>query len=274
MKDEDRQQPATSSDPTAEEIPWGPIRSILEENFGFDKIMSIVAYTGIDTKQIRDSSQTYFGPSTGGLMATIDQKLSEMNCNRRKAFIGIIVEEALRLRSDLHERLASALSRLGWTIVDGRPLPISLIDKSDLEDLPPEAREDFIKATTRFRDGDLTGAVSAACGAVDSLTNKIYQQTGLGTPDPTAFQERVTRSIKEIGAIPRIEADLISLGWNTAKARQLGHNLRGSLNQAANVMQSLRSGMGDVHGSKPALKRLVFECLQWAKLLSSVLEAR
>jgi hypothetical protein len=41
----------------------------------------------------------------------------------------------------------------------------------------------------------------------------------------------------------------------------LSHNLRGTLNQAATVMQILRSDMGDVHGAKPVLEPVVYDAL-------------
>lgn len=39
------------------------------------------------------------------------------------------------------------------------------------------------------------------------------------------------------------------------------------ISQGAYVMQSLRSRMGDVHGTKPILKPLVFDFLKWAELM-------
>jgi len=47
--------------------------------------------------------------------------------------------------------------------------------------------------------------------------------------------------------------------------------LLGSLNQAAYVMQTLRSKMGDVHGTKPVLEPLVFDSLKWASLIVRLL---
>jgi hypothetical protein len=34
----------------------------------------------------------------------------------------------------------------------------------------------------------------------------------------------------------------------------------------------LRSNMGDVHGTKPVLKALVFDCLKWAELMLRALK--
>ena len=44
-------------------------------------------------------------------------------------------------------------------------------------------------------------------------------------------------------------------------------NFEGALNQGAYVMQTLRSKMGDVHGTKPILKPLVFDSLKWVELM-------
>jgi hypothetical protein len=39
-------------------------------------------------------------------------------------------------------------------------------------------------------------------------------------------------------------------------------------------MQTLRAQMGDVHGSKPILKPLVFDVVKWAELFVRTLTAR
>lgn len=49
-----------------------------------------------------------------------------------------------------------------------------MLDISEIPELPEEAHTNLLKAATRFRNGDLSGALAAACGAVDAVTNKIY----------------------------------------------------------------------------------------------------
>ena len=151
-------------------------------------------------------------------------------------------------------------------------MPVEVIDQSDLDDAPEQAKKDLLKACTRLRDGDLSGAVSAACGAVDSITAKIYKDKKLGDPGLASFQEKVVKSIEATGSIRSIEEDLVGLGWSSDDAEKLKQNLRGSLNQIAYVMQKLRSDMGDVHGSKPTLKPLVFDCVKFATVLARLLK--
>jgi hypothetical protein len=61
-----------------------------------------------------------------------------------------------------------------------------------------------------------------------------------------------------------LETPLREFGWDTKTAG----NFRGALSQGAFVMQTLRSKMDDVHGSKPILKPLVFDVLKWAELFA------
>lgn len=77
----------------------------------------------------------------------------------------------------------------------------------------------------------------------------------------------MTRSLGALKVLDAIEVDWVALGWEQVKAHQLIENLRGSLNQAAYVMQELRSRMGDVHGTKPTLRPLVFDSLRWATVI-------
>ena len=74
-----------------------------------------------------------------------------------------------------------------------------------------------------------------------------------------------------MGVVAEIERQLVELGWQQPDAKQVAENVKGSLNQAANAMQSLRSKMGDVHGTKPILKPLVFDSIKWATLIVRLL---
>lgn len=254
---------------------WGPVRSVLQDSFSFGDIKSIVGTAGLDITKIAHLNQAGFGgASKGQLMTAIDRVYTEMVPEEKKQFVTIAVEEMLQRKQGITERLDEVLSRLGWSIINGRLLPIHLLDRSELYEIPQEAQADLVKAATRLRDGDLSGAVSAACGAVDSVTGKVYRDKSLGDPGPAAFQERVSRSLDATGTLGAIESELASIGWEAGKAKQLAQNVRGSLNQAANVMQTLRSNMGDVHGTKETLKALVFDSLQWAKLIVGLLQER
>ncbi|MGH9759577.1 MAG: hypothetical protein ACREDR_27070, partial [Blastocatellia bacterium] len=215
-----------------------------------------------------------FNAAKINLIEALDSIVAEMDDPSRQRFLTVLTEEILRRREDLAEQMVTYFRRLGWSFVEGQFLAIILIDASELDEVPETAHVDLLKSAARFRDGDLSGSLSAACGAVDSVTQEIYAARGLRDPGSASFQEKVSRCLDERGVLASTESELIALGWSTADAERLRHNLRGALNHAANVMQSLRSNMGDVHGSKPALVPLVFDCIKWSTLIIAFLKDR
>jgi len=60
----------------------------------------------------------------------------------------------------------------------------------------------------------------------------------------------------------KLKNGLIKLDWDEKDGEKLIHNLQGSLNHGAYVMQSLRAGMGDTHGSKDVLNPIVFDSIK------------
>lgn len=253
---------------------WSVVRSVLHEKFHFGPIKAVAGRAGIDLTQMAHLEQTS-GPATGAsksqLLSAIDQQVGEMDEQRVGQFLRIVTEEMLRRQPDVEPDLREALERLGWTLHEGHLVEVAVLDISDLPELPPDAHGDLLKAATRLRDGDLSGAVSAASAAVDAVTSRIYQIKNLGDPGSASFQKRVSRSLKALNTVGEVERQLIELGWEQQDANIFAENLRGSLNQAAFVMQTLRSKMGDVHGTKPILKPLVFDSIKWATLIVRIL---
>jgi hypothetical protein len=149
------------------------------------------------------------------------------------------------------------------------------LEHGDLPDLPEASHEDLRKAAQRFRDGDLTGALSAACGAVDAATSQVYEEHQLGDPAKASFQERCKRAMAARGVVPKLDEQLAALGWSAADIVPFKKSFEGALILGAYVMQTLRSRMGDVHGSKPILRPLVFDSVKWAQLIvGSLLDRR
>lgn len=228
----------------------------------------MVGLGGLDLSELAHLEQkSGGGASKGQLMTGIDQVFRELNDEARESFLTIVTEEVLRRRPDIEPQLNQYLSRLGWTLVDGAIIPVELFDPRELAELPTEPRHDLVKAAQRFRDGDLSGAISAACGAVDKVTAQIYVTSNLGDPGAASFQERCRNALAARGVTPALEHQLSQLGWDAADITPFKKNFEGALNQGAYVMQSLRSKMGDVHGTKPILKPLVFDCMKWVELV-------
>jgi hypothetical protein len=263
---------AAKASTTELNIVWGPLRAILENNFTFANIKEVCGLAGLDLTTLSYLQQKQgSGTSKGHLMTAVDGLLGDMKEDEKRRFITIMTEEVLRRRPNLADMLQDYLRRLGWAVYEGRIVPLEILDLSELPELPDEARPDLAKAAQRLRDGDLSGAISAACGAVDATTSRVYSEKSLGDPGAASFQERVVKSLRVHGILTRLDVDLQALGWDTNKIKPFRENLTKSLNHAAYVMQTLRANMGDVHGSKPILKPLVFDSIKWASLITRLL---
>ncbi len=248
---------------------WAAVSAILRK-FSFYDIKEIVGLAGFDFTSISNLFQQS-GASKGQLITAIAQGFDTFNFKDKQRFLNIIVEEILKRSNHLEQQLAEYLSRLGWQVIDGAVIPIELLNRDDLDELDNVSREDLIKAATRFRDGDLSGALSAACGAIDSITNKIYTEKNLGNANNASFQERCVKALDSVGVFSAIENQLKNIDWNGSGVIPLSKNFKGALNQASYVMQSLRANMSDVHGTKPILKPLVFDSLKWAQIIIRLL---
>ncbi len=252
---------------------WGIIRSVLHEKFTFGMIKVVTGRAGLDPTEIAHLEQTSGAASASKsqLLSAVDRQVGEMDEQRTGQFLRIVTEEMLRRQPSVQPDLSKSLEKLGWTIYEGHLVEVAVLDISELPELPSHSHGDLIKAAIRLRDGDLSGSVSAACAAVDAVTSKIYRTKNLGDPGTASFQEKVSQSLDALNTLAEIEEELIGLGWDQKTANVFVKNLRGSLNQAAFVLQTLRSKMGDVHGTKPILKPLVFDSIKWSTLILRLL---
>ena len=246
---------------------WSAIRACLRD-FTFNDIKEVAGLAGLNLGVVSHLIQKpEAGATKGQLMTGIDAAFDKMPHPERGRFLTILVEEILRRKPEAEEQLSEYLSRLGWSFSDRTLAPLRVFDPQDLPETPEESRKDLLKASQRFRDGDLTGAISAACGAVDSATARVYQEKHLGDSTGASFQQRCKSATMAKGVTIELKQQLRSLGWSDEEIVPFRKNFEGALNQGAYVMQTLRSKMGDVHGSKPVLKSLVFDCLKWAELI-------
>jgi len=252
---------------------WNALRVTLKNSFSFYDIKEIVGLAGFDLASIACLEQKIGGgASKGQLMTGIDRGLKGLDDESQKRFIAVVAEELLRRKPDSRLPLDENLSRLGWSLCGNSVIPIEVFDVSTLGELPSESQEDLTKAAQRLRDGDLSGAISSTCGALDAATLAIYNSSNLGDPTAASFQERCKHALAASGVIPKLEKNLRELDWNDTDIKKFKKNYEGAINQAAFVMQTLRSRMGDVHGTKPILKPLVFDCLKWAELILRALK--
>lgn len=254
---------------------WAAVSATLEDNFTFYDIKQIVGLAGFDKGKIAHLEQKQKnGVSKGQLISNIDKEFSKFKKKDKKHFLNIVVEEVLARKPQLIDELNKYLSRLGWAVEGGAVIPIAIFDVSDLPFLHKKAKKDLIKSAQRYRDGDLSGALSSACAAVDNVTSHIYAKNNLGDSGKASFQERCKVAMKHVGIFDEVEKQLKDIKWVESGIKPFNKNFEGSLNQAANIMQTLRANMSDVHGTKPVLKPLVFDSIKWAEILVRVLSKK
>jgi hypothetical protein len=249
---------------------WGAVRAAMQE-LSIPNIRRLAGQAGFDVTRIPSRSEAHGGSgSRAEVMPALDRLFLEMDESERRRAVQVIAEEfspegypSAQLRRDLE--------RLGYGFVKGKFVRFSVLSQEDMDYLPETGREDLAEAATRLRDGKLSGALSSICGAIDSATSSLYQQKALGEPGNASFQERVARSLEALGTYKQIAAQLCSLGWPEKDAEKLSQNLKGAINQAAYVLQTLRSNMSDVHGTKPTIRWIVFEALKWGQAILALL---
>lgn len=254
-------------------IAWNGFRVVLREDFSFNDIKEMVALAGLDITGLAHLVQRAVGgASKGQLMDALDALLAPLEDEEKGQFLLSVARVMTERRSDVSDHLARYLEPLGWNFEEGRLFPIEVLDVSELVDVAEVARADLIKAASRYRNGDLSGALAAACAAVDSATSAAYSRYDIGDPTGDGFQARCKRALDAKRTIDDLTRELVALGWEAGDADKLGKNMQGSLNQGAFVMQSLRSKMSDVHGTKEVLKTVVFDAIKWASLIVAALK--
>lgn len=117
---------------------WGVIRSVLLENFTFGTIKAIVGCAGLDPTRMAHLEQTsgHRGSSKSQLLSAIDFQVGEMDEQHVGQFLRIVTEEMLRRQPSVEVNLRESLERLGWTLHKGRLLEVSVLDISELPELP------------------------------------------------------------------------------------------------------------------------------------------
>ena len=184
---------------------------------------------------------------------------------------------ALRILADQFsdsECVRVLFSQHGYEYVDGTYVPVALLDRREALYLPPSSAIELTKAMKRLVDEDETGAVTAACGAVDTLMQALYKTYDLGEPGKFSFATKVNTAAQELGIFEEMKCAFIDLGMTDTDADTIVAETRKATNHAAQMLQALRRTMGDVHGSKPALRHIAYDAVKWASAIAGLFEGR
>lgn len=251
---------------------WGPVRAALErESFG--RIKSVVSRTGvIDVAALSRLRSGPGGASKGELMTAIDDLYAGLDPAQQERAVRGIVEQLAEGAPGSTADLERDFNRLGWNLVGVSLVPIELLDAGDRTYLPEASIADLMKAARKFLDGDLSGAVTSACAAVDAACSLVYQDKLKEDPNAArSLQEKVKRSVSAVGVLDSLGAELSAIGVGEADGKKIAENLNGAINHSAFVLQKLRAIVSDAHGTRPSIRQLAYFSIRWAESVVAML---
>jgi hypothetical protein len=183
----------------------------------------------------------------------------------------ILANEIAATSAEERKDLTRLLHQHGYEYINGTFVPVGLIDEREARFMPPTAAEQISSAFSRLVDGDESGAITSACGAVDSVTTSLYEKHNLGNPG-ASFQTKVNTVLDRLNVIGKLEQELGQLNIQTTDAHRIAQEVHEATKHATEALQVIRRTMGDVHGNKPTYTRIVYDSIKWASAICGLFE--
>ncbi len=220
------------------------------------QIQNIASVSGIRIPKVHPA---YISPNTDAKHWTLSQvRIAFDRENQRSdgAAVSVLRDMARALREQVgEEALQEVLRRGGFNFIDDKFLQLDVLDIRLLHSIPAFCHDDLKTAGFRISNRDYTGAITSACGAVDTLTNTVIERDGISIRKhgEASFASKVnTVLFKHLKVHDEMRKNLIAEGKSPAEAGDSANRIRGEINQAAQRLQELRPRKADVHGRKSA----------------------
>lgn len=259
-----------------EEIPrlYGALRSELNK-LSVQDIRNTVAAAGIDVTRITAKAETRSGlGSRAEVMPAVDKLFGEMSPSAQVVTLKILAERLTGKNAEMDRSVQEILGRHGYQYIAGSFVQVELLDTREAQFLPASASGELARATARLVDKDYSGAITSACGAVDLVTQQIYEKYEIGDAGKVAFQAKVNTALKQLSVFEDMELEFQNLGMKQPDVSSVVSGLREATNHAAQALQVLRRAMGDTHGSKPALRNTAYDAIKWSSAICGLLEGK
>ena len=169
-------------------------------------------------------------------------------------------------------KFSKVLNDFGYSWDGADIVPLGVLDATERQLLPIAPMTELAKAIDRLAHGDESGAISSACGAVDLSTGTVYTKYGLGDPGKVSFAAKVNTALKHLGVFDAMKKEFTSIGLDQKDSEKASEHFEKSINHAAEALQLLRKRMGDVHGTRPALKSTAYDCIKFASAICGLFE--
>ena len=241
-------------------------------------IRRVVGMAGLDAGQIPARSEASGGQGSRAEVVPAVQRLyRDLPPERKKRALSILAEQIIRsqhgaLREQGETDLAHLLRQHGFRYEEGRFFPVNTFDEREREFLPASSFEEVADGFARLADGDESGAITKACGAVDTVTQLLYANHSDWGPAPNSFQAKVNTSLKRLNVFETMKQEFIEIGVAEEDGETVVQEIKQATQHAAQALQTLRRTMGDVHGTKPALRKTAYDSIKWASAICGLLE--
>ena len=253
---------------------YGALRSELN-SLSVQEIRNTVAAAGFDVSSITAKAEARSGlGSRAEVMPAVDRLFGQMSRSAQEVALRVLSERLIGKNEELAKSVQEILGLHGFQYVGGSFVPVELLDVREARFLPASASAELARATARLADGDDSGAITSACGAVDLVTQQIYEKHRMGNPGKIAFQAKVNTALKQLRVFEDMESEFQTLGMKPDDAASIINDLHQAVNHAAQALQVLRRAMGDTHGSKPALRSTAYDAIKWASAICGLLEGK
>lgn len=241
---------------------WPVLRTIIRNSLSFPQIKDLVGACGLPVHRLGHLQQGPGGASKGQLMDAIDLLFAELDIQGQDRVVVNAVSELLRRAPDSRQRVEEVLARVGWGLTGADVQPLTLQIDLEATQLPEAAQEAIRNCIRRYRDGDVSGAMTAVCGLVDGITEQVYREHNLGNHRDASYQERISRAVTALEGAFRDPLRGTSLAAD--EIDRLWQNFRQACNQAGYVLGSFRREFSDAHGPAPAPPSLIQRALDCA----------
>lgn len=244
----------------------------LTNSLSIPQIRLAAAASGIDASRIPARSEAQGGSGSRAEVApALLQLYADLPLERKERALPILADRVMAAGDRARDRLTYLLGQHGYQFYNGALVQAGVLDVREAQHLPQTATSELAKAISRLADNDESGAITAACGAVDATTTALYEKHNLGDAG-ASFQTKVNTAISRLGIITKLERELTEIGVKPGDAHKIAEEVHEATKHAAEALQVIRRASGDVHGTKPTYTRIVYDAIKWSSAICGLLE--
>jgi hypothetical protein len=226
---------------------------------------TLVAKAGVDVSEVPSVQDN------AAVNPAIARAFAKLDIESKQRALPIFADAVARVSEDNRNDLTRLLGQHGYQYINSTFVPVGLIDEREARHLPQTATSELTKALSRLADNDESGAITAACGAVDATTTALYEKHNLGDPG-ASFQAKVNTVINRLGVFDKLERELTEINIRPEDAKRIREEMHEATKHAVEALQVIRRTNGDVHGTKATYTRIVYDTIKWSSAICGLLE--